>query len=59
MIGVRGPNSRRVAGDRGRAVRAWKEKGREEGYWKLLWDFWVFFVFVFSSPTCLALGEEA
>lgn len=57
VIGVRGPNSRRVAGDRGRAFRAWKEKGRGEGYWKLLWDFLGFFVF--SSPTFLALGEEA
>lgn len=65
MIWVRGPNSRRVAGDGGRAVRAWK-KGRREGYRKLLWDFlgffvfvYLFFVFVFSSPTCLSLGEEA
>lgn len=47
MIGVRGPNSRRVAGDRGRAVRVWKEKGRGEGYWKLLWDFCLFVCFFF------------
>lgn len=48
MIGVRGPNSRRVAGERGPVVRAWKEEGRGESYWKLLSGFFRFFFFFLS-----------
>lgn len=51
MIGVRGPNSLRVAGDGGPAVRAWEEEAAEKatGSFSGIFFFWFFFPYLPSS----------
>lgn len=57
MIGVRGPNSLRVAGDGGPAVRAWEEEAAEKatGSFSGIFFFWFFFPYL---PSC-GLGSRS